>query len=312
MNSESKPILSIIIPTKNRTEIFLKTLEKAVEASKDFSIEIVVVNDSDNHLNLPLNLHDRIRIFENGGKGVAAARNLGAQHAKSDLLLFLDNDMWLNKGNLVTYFTFHKRNPDGILNLNWEYPEYLKKDSQQLALGRYLIKKKFTTLKGWNRGNNWSDTELFESTGMAGANMLISKNNYEFLKGYDESFPGIGMEDYDFNERVKKAGIKTYIDPISMMYHNEVNKLELQGWLKKNHESNLNVRHAISIGYNRLKMNQPFYKKSIYILLIPFSKLLIFFANLLPNSKYFDAFYQKLVDLLTGLYIYKGYNGYSF
>lgn len=311
MTTEVKPELSIIIPTKNRNEIFLQTLEKVVEAIKEFNAEVIVVNDSNLELDIPLNFKDKILIYNNNERGVAAARNLGALHAQSDLLLFLDNDMWLSKANIIAYFNFHKVYPEATLNLNWEYPNYLKLESENKALGRYLIKKEFTSLRGWCKGLNWNDTELFESSGLAGANLLISKSNYELINGYDETFPGIGMEDYDFNIRVKKAGIKTYIDPNSMMYHNEANKMELKGWLKKNYESNFNTKHAINIGYVNLKMNQTFYKRTIYFCLIPFSGLLIFCANLLSKSKYLDIIYQKLVDILTGLYIYKGYNKFS-
>lgn len=311
MTTKTKPKLSIIIPTKNRVEIFLQTLEKALEASIEFSTEIIVVNDSASAINLPLKWIDNIRIFNNYGKGVASARNLGAKHALSDLFLFLDNDMWLSKHNISTYFKFYEKYPEAILNLNWEYPKYLKIESEKKALGRYLIKKEFTTMKGWNIGNNWSDIHLFESSGIAGANLLISKSNYQLLNGYNESFPGIGMEDYDFSERVKKSGIKTYIDPNSMMYHNEANKLELKEWLNRNYEGHLNLKLAIDLGYYKLKIDQGLFKRAAYFCLMPFSGLLIFIANIFSCSKYFDIIYQKLVDILTGLHIYKAYNGYS-
>ena len=38
-------MLSIIIPTKDRTEILKLTLQKAIEAIEGFEIEIIVVND---------------------------------------------------------------------------------------------------------------------------------------------------------------------------------------------------------------------------------------------------------------------------
>ncbi|MBT8195988.1 MAG: glycosyltransferase family 2 protein [Bacteroidia bacterium] len=307
-----KPILSIVIPTKDRLEIFTESLERAVNAIESVNAEIIVVNDSYVPLGSKFEFNNKVRIYNNNGKGVATARNFGANKAVGELILFLDNDMWLSKENVETYLRLTKELGDVIINLNWVYPKYLHEKIKSTAIGRYLDSKDLTSMKGWNKGNNWNDDELFESSAVASANLLISRKNFNALNGYDETFPFAGWEDFDFSIRVKNSGIRTYIYPKSMMYHNENNKFELNGWLRKNYQSAITQKHAVGIGYTELKQKSSIVKQLIYLIMIPFGPLLLLLAKILSHYKSLDFMYQKLVDALTGLIIYKGYKGYDY
>ncbi|HNL17615.1 MAG TPA: glycosyltransferase, partial [Chitinophagales bacterium] len=68
-------MLSIIIPTKDRTEILKLTLQKAIEAIEGFEIEIIVVNDG-NEIKEKFE-NPKIQYFKNPKKGVTTARNYG-------------------------------------------------------------------------------------------------------------------------------------------------------------------------------------------------------------------------------------------
>ena len=86
-----KPLISIIIPTKDRETIFEKTLYSALKAVEGYDIEIIVVNDSKEHKVLLKDKYPNVIVVDNPKEGVASARNLGARIAKSDLLLFFDD-----------------------------------------------------------------------------------------------------------------------------------------------------------------------------------------------------------------------------
>ena len=88
--------ISIIIPTKDRLKVLKQTIESVIDASKQIEVEIIIVNDS----NIGLDLGETnafVKVFQNGAKGVASARNFGALKAKFDLLLFIDDDIILKK-----------------------------------------------------------------------------------------------------------------------------------------------------------------------------------------------------------------------
>ncbi|MDN3204693.1 glycosyltransferase family 2 protein [Algoriphagus sediminis] len=97
-----KERISIIIPTLNRPAQLIKLLEKIIHF--DDEDEIIVVDDSMESLNkaIEANFGKKIK-YKNRGKrlGVSSARNLGAELATSNYLLFLDDDddftdSWLN------------------------------------------------------------------------------------------------------------------------------------------------------------------------------------------------------------------------
>ena len=89
---ENNSIISIIIPTLNRYEV-LKKLLKDLESQNYKNFETIIIDQSDNYnpefykkYNLNINL------IHQSEKALWKARNRGIIEAKSDLLIFLDDD----------------------------------------------------------------------------------------------------------------------------------------------------------------------------------------------------------------------------
>ena len=87
MNS---PLISIIIPTYNRSHLLPRAVQSALEQTVE--VEVVVVDDgSTEPLNLPE--HRRVRIIRlPKNSGTAAARNVGAKAAHGHWITYLDDD----------------------------------------------------------------------------------------------------------------------------------------------------------------------------------------------------------------------------
>src|ERR1035438_788899 len=148
-----KPLISIIIPTKDREPIFEKTFESAHKAIEGFDIEIIIVNDSkEKKVKLKEN-YPNVTVVDNPKNGVASARNLGAHLAKSDLLLFLDNDILISRNNIITTLELYKDNYEICYNFNWVYPVQFVGKMKRLQFGRYLDANNFTSLRGWNKAD---------------------------------------------------------------------------------------------------------------------------------------------------------------
>src|SRR3989338_10089980 len=83
--------ISIIIPAYNEEkyiEATLKSLKK--QTYKDFEIIVVANNCSDN--TVALAERDADKVIQTKKQGISLARNLGAEHAKGEILFFLDAD----------------------------------------------------------------------------------------------------------------------------------------------------------------------------------------------------------------------------
>ncbi|MCW4007342.1 MAG: glycosyltransferase [Candidatus Bathyarchaeota archaeon] len=100
--------VSIIIPTRNRSEKLERLLYSILTQSIHVN-EVIVVDDSDDFRTTEL--IERLRSYflekgiiirhfvssKNEVKSISRARNLGAKKAKGDILLFLDDDVILDK-----------------------------------------------------------------------------------------------------------------------------------------------------------------------------------------------------------------------
>ena len=92
----STPKVSVIIPTFNRSETILRSIESVKRQTYD-NLEIIVVDDgsTDDTQNLLEDL-DNIQYIFQANKGVSCARNLGIEKATGDYIAFLDSDdEWL-------------------------------------------------------------------------------------------------------------------------------------------------------------------------------------------------------------------------
>lgn len=95
-----QPLVSCIIPTHNRANLLIKSVE-SVLAQTYKELEVIIVDDhsTDNTKEVIQQLKakdNRVNYFINPGKGANAARNYGIKMAKGEYVAFNDDDdLWL-------------------------------------------------------------------------------------------------------------------------------------------------------------------------------------------------------------------------
>lgn len=190
---------SIVIPTKDEEKIFT-ALERARIQEPE---EIIVVNDSESSENYSDRLKqlEYINYIEAEGGGPARARNLGAEEATSDKIIFLDADCyptedWLKK-----------------------IEEALKETEIAEGEIEYIGKRCRFSRVVENRG----ETERFLT-----ANLGVRKQVFEEIK-FDEGY-GLFREDTDFGFRALNAGHETQF--INAKVEHDAGKLDLKGFIE--------------------------------------------------------------------------------
>lgn len=298
---------SIIIPTKNREAILLNSLKQAIKSIENINAEIIIINDGDNEIVLSEEWKSKIRIIKNPKNGVASARNLGAANAISEVLIFMDDDMLIHESAVKKVIEYIYQNTTSTININWIYTPELLTQLIQTKFGRYLNNYGFTSLKGWNKNQPWNDNELFENIGVTSQFLGINKAVFNSVNGYDETFPHAGYEDYDFAERMHKKGIKFFVWPKDIIYHNETDRHELSKWLDRKRRGGETRKHAVLQGNKELELHYSGTKKTILQFLTTTKKIWIGLLAILPNIKLFDSFYGKMVNILLATSIFEGY-----
>ncbi len=121
--SETKQNLtiSVVIPTLNRAKDLRELLSTLLDQSLP-PIEIIVVDDSNGEstANLIHEFNTKIRstsqlIYVRGdGSGITSARNMGVKASHGDAILFLDDDILLEKDVVERLSEFLRKNPTAL------------------------------------------------------------------------------------------------------------------------------------------------------------------------------------------------------
>lgn len=122
LNEYMNDLISIIIPTFNRSSTVGVSIRSILE--QKMNVEIIVVDDgsTDDTMAIISKFHDdRIRCFRQENCGSSAARANGVKHATGDWVLFLDSDDYLLPGMLETLMrlTNEESAPDFVFCECW-------------------------------------------------------------------------------------------------------------------------------------------------------------------------------------------------
>ena len=303
-------MLSIIIPTKDRAEILQQTLQKAINATEGFNVEIIVINDGNEFTQKIEN--QKIQYHNNPKKGVSAARNFGASLAISDLLLFLDDDMWITKETIVNIEKIKQELnlKENVCCLNWEYPEQLNQKLATKKIGRYILNATYNTMKGRiSKQLIWKNT-FEEIQGIGSCSFLISKATFNKIGGYNESIIFQG-EDIDMANKIIQENIKILAFTPITCFHNHQDRIDINGYIDREYRGYASQAKAEQQGLIQ-KTNQNDLKTKFYQLLLPFESIFIFIFNLLPNKKMFDRISFKLIGILGALQKMKALQGNNY
>jgi glycosyltransferase involved in cell wall biosynthesis len=296
--------ISVIIPTKERHQILQRTINHLLEALEGVDAEILIVNDS----KLPLALDsksDRLRIVDNPKSGAASARNTGVHASNGELLLFLDDDILVNKANILKTFSLHKDSVKKAFNFFWIYPPELIEALPKTSFGRYVLNKLlFTNSYRLKIGDKAE--ELIKTDGLTSQYFSILKSDFLLAGGYNENIPHAGIEDLILYGEFKKSGIEVYTSPGDIVFQNESDRLNLRSILERARRGAITMRIARSMGYE-MHTNFAASKRVVYSWFVYLKPLIYRVAVNIPNLKLFDYIYMKFVNLLLGLSFYQGY-----
>lgn len=201
---------SIIIPTFKRPDELEECLESL--AKQHFTDFEVIISDGTPEKSLsyvcdPFKDKMNINFLYVEFIGVSEARNLGAEHAKGDYLIFLDSDCIIPE--------------DYLRHVN----DYLSTHDVQLFGGPDAAHTSFTDLQ---KAISYSMTSFLTTGGIRGKkkhigvyhprgfNMGIKKTAFEAVRGYSDLVCG---EDIDLSIRLIQSGCKSALIEKAVVYH---------------------------------------------------------------------------------------------
>lgn len=205
------PFISIIMPVRNEARFLGKSLQGFLGQdypANRFEILIVDGESSDETVRIAKSLqneHSQIRVFVNSKRLSSAARNIGVQNARGDLLVVVDGHCEINDPCYLRHVAdaFER---SGAECLGRPQPLDI---SGATPLQKAIAAARSSWLGHHPASFIYSAQEQFvrpQSVAVAYRRWVFEK-----LGGFDESFDA--CEDVEFNHRVEAAGLRCYFTP---------------------------------------------------------------------------------------------------
>ena len=202
--------ISVVIPTYNRRSILekcLQALEHQDPSGEIENYEVVVVDDGSSDgtpdwLRQNADRFPHVRLVEQQHGGPAEGRNRGVDHAKGDVIVFIDSDLVVTS----SFLACHSR----ALSRRWNQ----QGNRLCFTYGAVINTANFdqpTAERHKLRDLSWA----YFATG----NVAIDRDVLERSGLFDLGFRLYGWEDLELGERLRQMGVELVKCPEAVGYH---------------------------------------------------------------------------------------------
>lgn len=225
-----EPELSVVIPTRNRYPLLEELLRSlAANALPKDRFEILVVSDGssdETNLRLPERWGQEVTLLTQEHAGAAEARNHGIRHARSDLILLLDDDLVVERDCLEAHVRFHREWPEDhhacLGFMAWP------PGPDQEPLARYLSESDEYLDWKWVRRRPPDDVGW---RGFWTGHLSLKRR---FLKQHGlfdgPRFYGLLGEDLDLGKRLDRSGLKLHFRESITAWHQKAPSFSEFAW----------------------------------------------------------------------------------
>jgi O-antigen biosynthesis protein len=211
---------SVIVPVFNQVHFTAACLNSLVETRAGYPFELIVVDDasSDETRNY-LAACRGIKVIRNTeNQGFVGSCNSGAEYARGEVLVFLNNDTTLTEGWLSRLVdTFDADDQVGVVGARLIHPDGRLQEAGGIV---------FADGHCWNYGGG-SDPDrpefnfVCEADYVSGACLAIRRELFTILDGFDAHFAPAYYEDTDLCFRARQAGWRVIYQPACTIIHHE-------------------------------------------------------------------------------------------
>jgi glycosyltransferase involved in cell wall biosynthesis len=304
---------SVIIPTRNRPEKLKETLAGLTEQGLEGEFEIIVVDDGSTP---PVSIHNNesvpdIKVVRTEGLERSAARNSGAECARGEVLIFIDDDISVGPGFVQAHVEaqreFHQALAVGAIRLP---EELMAKPFPRFR--QALEQREVPRARGLVPSRNFCTA----------ANMSIPRQLFFQVGGFDKSMTS--SEDQDLALRYTSREGRIVFIPEATAIHRD-DALDIRSYCRRAEWGSLQMLPFCERfpdwpdNIDRARVNGPLrpgderfsasLRKIVKAVLgiRPFNKLLFTFTAILERVAPESAILDRAYRLLLGIHIFRGY-----
>jgi GT2 family glycosyltransferase len=214
-----KPFASIIILNYNglqHLDTVLRSVEKQAYPREKFEIILADNASTDSSCAFVRENYPKVRIINfSKNFGFAEGNNLAAKQAEGEVLAFLNNDTEADSNWLAELLAAYKKEPRAMYGSQAFNFKQRNVSANSIA---FLMAWGIPTNINVYRPRNEIKTGIFPSLYADAAGMLIGKNFFEKLNGFDKSYFAY-EEEKDLGWKGWMGGIPSYVVTSSVYYH---------------------------------------------------------------------------------------------
>jgi len=204
-------LISVIVPAYNAED----TLGACLEALLDQTIakseyEVIVVDDGSTDRTQEVASNYGVRLLSQPNQGPGAARNLGAHHARGDILLFTDADC-VPARDWIERIVAPLADPE-IAGVKGVY-----RTQQRSLVARFVQLEYEDKYRRMQRQRYIDFVDTYSAA--------YRRSVFEANGGFDPAFPRASGEDVEFSYRLSRRGYKLVFAPDAVVYHRHVDSI---------------------------------------------------------------------------------------
>lgn len=283
-SNSNKPLVSIIIPTKDNVKL-LKTCIESIEAKSTYeNYEIIVVDNGSkkeetkkyfDHLKHKILAYDKPFNF-------ATINNFAVKNVQGNYVIFLNDDTEVISQDWIEKMLEHsmKSNVGVVGVLLFYLNETIQHAGVLIGVGG-VTSHAFEGLSRTDSGYKGLVQTLRECSAVTGACMMIKKSLFEAVGGFDEKF-AYSFNDVDLCLRLREKGYQVIYTPYAQLYHH--------GSASRPYaEDDKEVRYFVKRWHDLILQGDPYYDRNLsrvkpFVLKTGNEKLILTDTHLLEES----------------------------
>lgn len=228
---EARPLVSILVPTRDQLPLLQRCVESVIEKTKYPAYEILIIDndsqtiDARNYLAAieakEAELGGRLRVVRQPGPfNFSAMNNAAARAARGEYLLLLNNDTAALHDDWLDEMMGHAVRPDvGIVGAKLLYPDGKIQHAGVILGLRGPAEHPFIGRPPEDRGYFGRAQLTQDLSAVTGACLLVRKSVYEQAGGLDEQAFKVSYNDIDLCLKVREAGLRIVFTPYALLMH---------------------------------------------------------------------------------------------
>jgi O-antigen biosynthesis protein len=225
---EVLPLVSLIIPTRNKIKLLRQCVNSIVEKTSYSNYELIIIdNGSDDRATLryleELSQMPRVRVMRNDQPfNYSALNNSAVKVARGEMVGLVNNDVEVISPDWLGEMVSHALRPEvGAVGARLWYSD----DTLQHAgvmLGIHGVAGHVHRYLPRGSVGYCGRAALIQSfSAVTGACLVVRKSSYEAVGGLNEVELQVACNDIDFCLKLREAGYRNIYTPYAELYHHE-------------------------------------------------------------------------------------------